>query len=131
MRVTALPPAQWRLMVTCDGAGASHALVKDLDRLAARHGCQGIYVVGWELGAREESLPGQRRAHHGHWTHVAHVGELTGLRREGPGGDQLKGWPKRCGTSRPRAASPGRAAVLSWSHLVPMVRGRSPAGASG
>jgi hypothetical protein len=66
MRVTALPPAQWRLMVTCDGAGASHALVKDLDRLAARHGCQGIYVVGWELGAREESLPGQRRAHHGH-----------------------------------------------------------------
>jgi hypothetical protein len=66
MRMTALPPAQWRLMVTCDGAGASHALVKDLDRLAARHGCQGIYVVGWELGAREESLPGQRRAHHGH-----------------------------------------------------------------
>jgi hypothetical protein len=55
MRVTALPAApSRRLMVTCDGAGASHVLVKDLDRLAALHGCQGIYVVGWEVGAREE-----------------------------------------------------------------------------
>ena len=37
--ITALPPALRRkLMVTCDGAGASHALVKELDRLASRHG---------------------------------------------------------------------------------------------
>ena len=34
--ITALPPALRRkLMITCDGAGASHALVKELDRLAS------------------------------------------------------------------------------------------------
>jgi len=37
--VGALPPAlRRRLMVTCDGAGATHELVKELDRLASRHG---------------------------------------------------------------------------------------------
>ena len=37
--VAALPPAlRRRLMVTCDGAGASHELVGELDRLASRHG---------------------------------------------------------------------------------------------
>jgi Transposase DDE domain group 1 len=37
--ITALPPAlRRRLMVTCDGAGASHALVQELDRLGSRHG---------------------------------------------------------------------------------------------
>jgi hypothetical protein len=40
-------------MVTCDGAGASHELVKELDRLAARHGYQVTYSVGLALGARE------------------------------------------------------------------------------
>jgi hypothetical protein len=39
--VAALPPGlRRRLMVTCDGAGASHDLVKELDRLASRHGYQ-------------------------------------------------------------------------------------------
>jgi hypothetical protein len=33
-------------MVTCDGAGASHALVSELDRPAARHGYQLTYPVG-------------------------------------------------------------------------------------
>jgi hypothetical protein len=46
-RGTALQPAlRRRLMVTCDGAGASHALVGELDRLAARHGYQLTYSVG-------------------------------------------------------------------------------------
>ena len=40
-------------MVTCDGAGASHYLIIRLDELAARHGYQVIYSVGWELDARE------------------------------------------------------------------------------
>jgi hypothetical protein len=36
--IEALPPAlRRRIMVTCDGAGASHELVKELDRLASRH----------------------------------------------------------------------------------------------
>ena len=49
-------------MVTCDGAGASHELVKELDRLASRRGYQVIYSVGWALGAREKAAlgPGPR-----------------------------------------------------------------------
>jgi hypothetical protein len=109
-------------MITCDGAGASHALVAELDRLASRHGYQVTYSVGWELGAREKAAIGkvpdpaweaaidgkgqvrerraddacgnQRCAHHECWIEEANVAELTGLLREGPVGDQLKGWPK-------------------------------------
>src|SRR6266581_5009361 len=33
-------------------------------------------------------------AHRACWIEEAHVSELTGLLREGPAGDQLKGWPK-------------------------------------
>ncbi len=42
------------LMITCDGAGASHDLVRHLDKLAARLGRQLIYSVGWlwESGRR-------------------------------------------------------------------------------
>jgi hypothetical protein len=52
--IRALPPAlRRRLMVTCDGAGASHELVKELDRLASRHGYQVTWSVGWALSARD------------------------------------------------------------------------------
>ena len=58
--VEALPPAlRRRLMVTCDGAGASHELVKELDRLASRHGYQITWSVGWALGAREQQALGK------------------------------------------------------------------------
>jgi hypothetical protein len=102
--IAALPPAlRRRLMVTCDGAGASHP-------------------VGWEVAAREKAVIGKvpeaawepavdgkgkvrerradaacgspRCAHRACWIEEAHVTELTGLLREGPAGDQLKGWPK-------------------------------------
>ncbi len=121
--ITALPPAlRRRLMITCDGAGASHALVKELDRLAARHGYHVTYSVGWEPGTREKAAIGtvpeaawqiavdgkgqvrERRsddacasprcARRKCWIEEAHVAELAGLLREGPDGDQLKGWPK-------------------------------------
>ena len=120
--IAALPPGfRRRLMVTCDGAGASHDLVKHLDKLAARPGYRLIYSVGWVLGEREKAalrlVPGQawqiaidgrggvreRRAddacgndqcaHRACWIEEAHVTELTGLLRQGPGGDRLKGWP--------------------------------------
>jgi Transposase DDE domain group 1 len=120
--ITALPPAfRRRLMVTCDGAGASHGLIERLDELAARPGHQLIYAVGWDLGERERTaiaaVPGQawqiaidhrgqvreRRAddacadrgcgHRKCWVEEAHVTELTGLLRKGPAGDQLAGWP--------------------------------------
>jgi DDE family transposase len=121
--ITALPPKyRRRLMVTCDGAGASHDLIERLDTLASRPGYQLIYSVGWELGERERTaiaaVPEQawqiavdtrgevreRRAddacadrgcaHRRCWIEEACVTELTGLLREGPGGDQLDGWPK-------------------------------------
>ena len=99
-------------MVTCDGAGASHALVQELDRLASRHGYQVTYSVGWELGAREKAAIGKvpeaaweaavdgkgkvrerrsddacgnlRCAHRKCWIEEAHVTELTGLLARDP-----------------------------------------------
>ena len=54
--ITALPPRhRRRLMVTCDGAGASHALVARLDKLAARRGYELTYSVGWALAEREKT----------------------------------------------------------------------------
>ena len=122
--IAALPPKfRRRLMVTADGAGASHGLITRLDQLAARRGYELTYSVGWELGARERAairlVPQQawqiaidqrgevreRRtgdacadrscAHPRCWIEEAHVTELTGLLREGPHGDQLDGWPTR------------------------------------
>ncbi len=112
-----------KLMVTVDGAGASHDLVTRLDKLAAQPGCQVIYSVGWELGKREKNAIAQvpeeawqiavdgrgeireRRAegacadrqcaHRACWVEEAHVTELTALLREGPGGDRLAGWPAK------------------------------------
>jgi hypothetical protein len=120
--IAALPPARRRrLMVTCDGAGASHGLISRLDELASRRGYQLTWSVGWELGERERaaitkvparawqvSVDGrgevrERRAddacgdrqcaHRRCWIEEAHVTELTGLLREGPAGDQLAAWP--------------------------------------
>ena len=120
--ITAVPPGlRRRLMVTCDGAGASHALVKRLDKLAARRGYELTYSVGWALSERERTalrlVPEQawqaaidgrgevreRRAddacanlscaHRACWIEEAHVTELTGLLRHSAGGDQLRAWP--------------------------------------
>ena len=120
--IATLPPGfRRRLMVTCDGAGASHDLITRLDALAARRGYQLTYSVGWELGAREQAAIGavpasawqiaidargeirERRAddacgdprcgHRRCWIEEAHVAELTSLLREGPAGDQVESWP--------------------------------------
>ncbi|MDQ3761387.1 MAG: hypothetical protein M3460_06715 [Actinomycetota bacterium] len=50
-------PAQHRrrLMVTADGAGASHGLITRVDQLASRPGHQLIYSVGGQLSARERA----------------------------------------------------------------------------
>ena len=120
--IAALPPAfRRRLMVTCDGAGASHGLIAHLDKLASRPGHQLTYSVGWGLGEREkhairlvserawqiaidthgevrerradDACPDRRCGHRDRWVEEAHVSELTGLLRGGPAGDQLAGWP--------------------------------------
>ena len=121
--IAALPPKFRRqLMVTADGAGASHGLITRLDQLASRPGHLLTYSVGWELGGRERAAIGlipaqawqiaidqhgevrERRTaaacadrscgHARCWVEEAHVTELIGLLREGQGGDQLDGWPE-------------------------------------
>ena len=62
--IAALPPKyRRRLMVTADGAGASHGLIARLDALASRRGHQLVYSVGWDLGERERTaiaaVPGE------------------------------------------------------------------------
>jgi hypothetical protein len=122
--IGALPPGcRRRLMVTADGAGASHALITKLDKLAGRRGCQLTYSVGWELGERERAaiklVPEtawqiaidprgevrERRAdktcgdagccHRECWVEEAHVTELTGILRPDKNHDQLAGWPEK------------------------------------
>jgi hypothetical protein len=122
--IAALPPGfRRKLMVTADGAGASHGLIARLDALAARRGFELTYSVGWVLGEREraalrlapesswqiavdglgevrerragEACPDLRCAHRACWIEEAHVTELTGLLREGPHQDQLAGWPEK------------------------------------
>jgi hypothetical protein len=139
--VEALPPALRRkIMVTCDGAGASHELVKELDRLASRHGYQVTWSAGWALGAREQqalavlpeavreaaidgkgqvrerrsddACPDPRCAHPACWIEEAHVTELTGLLREGAAGRPAEGLAEGGeGLRPPRAAPPRRPAV--------------------
>jgi hypothetical protein len=54
--ITALPPAfRRKLMVTADGARASHGLITRLDALAGRRGYELTYSVGWVLGERERA----------------------------------------------------------------------------
>jgi hypothetical protein len=113
--VAALPPVfRRRLMVTCDGAGAGHDLVKHMDKLASRRGYGLVCSAGWALGEREkaalalapqtaweaaigakgkvrerrsdEACGDGRRGHCACRTGEAHVTELTGLLREGPAG---------------------------------------------
>jgi Transposase DDE domain group 1 len=120
--IAAVPPAfRRKLMITADGAGASHDLIRHLDKLAARRGYELTYSAGWALGEREKTalrmVPAkawqatigtrgevrERRAddacsngqcaHRACWIEEAHVTELTGLLREGPAGDQLHAWP--------------------------------------
>src|SRR5262249_60126715 len=56
--IAALPPRHRRkLLLTRGGASANHNLVTELDRLGARPRDQGIYLVGWGLGARRRAPP--------------------------------------------------------------------------
>ena len=118
--IAAVPPGfRRRLMVTVDGAGASHGLIARLDELASRRGYELTYSVGWALGEREraalrlvpeaawqvaidargqvrerrsdDACPDRCCAHRACWIEEAHVTELTGLLLEGPHGDHLDG----------------------------------------
>jgi hypothetical protein len=96
-------PHRRNLLVTIDGAGASHALIDHLHALDDRPGQRLEYSAGWDLGDREKTAIGL--VPETAWQSVldrdgeardddqAGLVELTGLLRHGPGGDQLASWP--------------------------------------
>jgi hypothetical protein len=91
-------PAKHRrnLLITVDGAGASHGLVDHITTLNRRPGYRVHYSIGWELGERERAAIG--RVPKDAWDLVldtdgdprpaeeAGVVELTALLRHGPAG---------------------------------------------
>lgn len=105
--IVQLPPAfRTDLLVTVDGAGASHGLVDHLTELntATKHGKRGRrveYSIGWPVDTRTRAAidavrdsdwtPGLTAA--GKADDEAQVVELTGLLRNSVGCDQLAGWP--------------------------------------
>ena len=101
-------PAPWRtdVLVSIDGAGASHDVIDHLTSLntAATHGNRGRrveYTIGWPVDDRTqagieqlcESDWGAAVDTAGDLDPAAQAAELTGIMRRGPGGDRLTGWP--------------------------------------
>ena len=96
-------PARYRrrMLITCDGAGSTHALVDHITALNARRGYQVHFSVGLDFDERIRDvlpkLPGSA------WTPAleadgsprpgAQVAELTGLLRHSAGGDRFAKWP--------------------------------------
>ncbi|NLG22561.1 MAG: IS1380 family transposase [Actinomycetales bacterium] len=110
--ITQLPAAyRGDLLVTVDGAGASHDLVDHLTELNTarradgsygRRGRRLEYSVGWPVDARTRAAIEELTE--ADWTTAltakgtadekAQVVELTGLLRHSVGGDQLTTWPE-------------------------------------
>ena len=96
-------PARYRrkMLITCDGAGSTHALVNHITALNARPGCQVHFSVGLDFDERIRDVlpdcPGPRGPRP--WTPTARrgpdaqVAELTGLLRHSAGGDRFAKWP--------------------------------------
>ena len=103
--ITAIPARYRRnLLITLDGAGASHGLVNHITNLNASPWRSVQYSIGWDLGTRERAAINRVPAPawgavldgdgHPRALDEAGVVELTALLREGPDGDQLANWPK-------------------------------------
>jgi Transposase DDE domain group 1 len=106
-----IPPGHRRdVLVTIDGAGASHEVIDHLtarntarrpDASYDRRGRRIEYSTGWPVDARTRS--GIERLREQDWGPALHadgrldpgaqVAELTGILRTGIGGDELEGWP--------------------------------------
>jgi hypothetical protein len=117
-----------RLMVTCDGAGASHGLISRLDALATRPGHQLTYSVGWDLGERERTAI--RRAPQQAWQiAVDHRGEVRERRADDACTDRrcaaAAGWKKPTSPSSPGCCAAARQATSSPDGPSPC--GSSPA----
>jgi hypothetical protein len=120
-------PAQHRrrLLVTLDGAGASHAVVAHLSALNTAPGQEVHYSVGFALDGRTRTAIGMLPDTA--WEPAldaaglprddADVAELTGLLRRGPDGDKLAGWPPDMRvTVRREPISPGAQISLFEQH---------------
>lgn len=107
--IAALPSGfRRRLLVSVDGAGASHELINHLDKLARRPGHQLWWTCGWELGERERRAltkhperawqvaidtagkPRLSRDANGREVDAAQLADITDLLR---GAGELTGWP--------------------------------------
>jgi hypothetical protein len=101
-------PAPWRtdILVSIDGAGASHDVITHLTALntALEHGKRGRrveYTIGWAceertmtaLGELPESAWVDALNADGKVDKNAQVADLTGILRHGPDGDRMEGWP--------------------------------------
>jgi hypothetical protein len=98
-------PTKYRrdLLITVDGAGASHGLIQHITALNTKPGRRVHYSVGWELGERERVAIGRipktawqtALDHNGDPRPLdkAAVVEMTALLRQRPDGDQLANWP--------------------------------------
>ncbi|MCA1682152.1 MAG: IS1380 family transposase [Actinobacteria bacterium] len=90
-----------RMLITCDGAGSTHALVRHISALNTRPGFQVHYSVGFDFDERIRAVLGKVPATAwqpaldaaGDPREDAQVAELTGLLRHSVGGDRLAGWP--------------------------------------
>ncbi|MFN2479631.1 MAG: IS1380 family transposase [Pseudonocardiaceae bacterium] len=94
-------PHRRRMLITCDGAGSTHALVGHISALNSRPGFQVHYSVGFDFDERVRAVTGTVPATAwapaldaaGNPRDDAQVAELTGLLRHSHSGDRLAGWP--------------------------------------
>ena len=101
-------PAGWRtdVLVTIDGAGASHEVIDHLTALNthATHGKRGRrveYSIGWPVDERTQGALREVRERdwtpgldaHGNPDPDADVVDLTGILRHSHGGDRMSTWP--------------------------------------
>jgi Transposase DDE domain group 1 len=95
------PPHRRRMLITCDGAGSTHALVAHISALNTRPGYQVHYSVGFDFDERVRAVIGHvpdtawapALDSAGNPRDDAQVAELTGLPRHSHSGDRLAGWP--------------------------------------
>jgi hypothetical protein len=133
-------PAAWRsdVLVTIDGAGASHDVIDHLTALntavlqGGGHGKRGRrveYSIGWPVDERTQGALQEVRERD--WATAlgadgkadpdAHVVDLTGILRHEPDGDRMSGWPKDVRVIARRVPRPaGEQAKLgedpNWRH---------------
>lgn len=94
-------PHRRAMLITCDGAGSTHALVSHISALNTAPGTQVHYSVGFDFDERIRAVlnkvpttgwaPALDAA--GDPRDDAQVAELTGLLRHSHSGDRLAGWP--------------------------------------